>query len=103
MVAKRLRLLARYITLIPALLLAGCSSQGLSRQFVLFRPAGPLANVDFRFTILDVVVMLGIIVPTAIMTTVFLLRYRKPTPKPFMTRSGRTPISSNSWSGPFPY
>ena len=77
MVAKRLRLLARYITLVPALLLAGCSSQGLSRQFVLFRPAGPLANVDFRFTILDVAVMLVIIVPTAIMTTVFLLRYRK--------------------------
>jgi cytochrome o ubiquinol oxidase subunit 2 len=33
--------------------------------------------VDFRFTILDVAVMLVIIVPTAIMTTVFLLRYRK--------------------------
>ena len=77
MVAKRLRLLARYITLIPGLFLAGCSSQGLSRQFVLFRPAGPLANVDFRFTILDVAVMLGIIVPTTIMTIVFLLRYRK--------------------------
>lgn len=30
-----------------------------------------------RFTVLDVAVMLGIIIPTAVVTTFFLLHYRK--------------------------
>ncbi|MHB8255228.1 MAG: cytochrome ubiquinol oxidase subunit II [Acidiferrobacter sp.] len=77
MITKRTGLLARYAALLPVLLLTGCSTAKFSRQFVLFHPAGPLSGADLRFTILDVGVMLGIIIPTAIMTTYFLMRYRK--------------------------
>lgn len=76
-VVRRVSRLARSIALLPLLLLSGCSVHHLSRQFLLFRPTGPLSGADLRFTLLDVAVMLGIIVPTAIVTTFFLLRYRK--------------------------
>jgi len=72
-----MRLWVRRAIPIPLLLLAGCSSNEISRQFVLFRPAGPLSGADLHFTVLDVGVMLGIIIPTAIVTAFFLLRYRK--------------------------
>ncbi len=76
-VVRRVGRLARSIAFLPLLLLSGCSVHHLSRQFLLFRPAGPLSGADLRFTLLDVAVMLGIIVPTAAVTTFFLLRYRK--------------------------
>ncbi len=76
-IARRIGYLARSLVPLSLLFLSGCSAHGLSRQFLLFRPAGPLSAADLRFTILDVAVMLGIIIPTAVMTTYFLLRYRK--------------------------
>lgn len=81
MIRNRTGLRARYIQLLlPLLFLTGCSTHKLARQFVLFRPDGPLSRADFHFTVLDVAVMLGIIVPTAVITTYFLLRYRKTNP-----------------------
>ena len=77
MIARRIGHLARSLVPLSLLFLSGCSAHGLARQFLIFRPAGPLSGADMRFTILDVAVMLGIIVPTAIITTYFLLRYRK--------------------------
>ena len=77
MIARRIGHLARSLVPLSLLFLSGCSAHGLARQFLIFRPAGPLSAADMRFTILDVAVMLGIIVPTAIITTYFLLRYRK--------------------------
>ncbi len=76
-IARTTRHIARSLIPVSLMFLSGCSAHGLSRQFVLFRPEGPLSGADLRFTILDVAVMLGIIVPTAIMTAYFLLRYRK--------------------------
>ncbi len=76
-IARRTGRFARPLGFLSLMLLSGCSAHGLSRQFLLFRPAGPLSGVDLRFTIFDVAVMLGIIVPTALVTTYFLLRYRK--------------------------
>lgn len=59
--------------LLPALLaLAGCGG-----EYRLFHPAGPVANAELHYTILNTAVMLLIIVPTTILTMVFALRYRK--------------------------
>ncbi len=77
MIANRMGRLVRYIGSLPLLLLTGCSAHGLSRQFLLFRPDGPLAGTDLRFTELDVAVMMAIILPTAAITAFFLMRYRK--------------------------
>ncbi len=74
---RRVGRLAHSLAFLPLLFLSGCSLHGLSRQFPLLRPAGPLSATDLRFTVLDVAVMLGIIVPTALITTFFLIRYRK--------------------------
>jgi len=78
MIRNRIGLRARRAALLlPVMLLTGCSSHKLANQFVLFRPSGPLSGADLHFTILDVGVMLGIIIPTAIITIYFLLHYRK--------------------------
>jgi cytochrome o ubiquinol oxidase subunit 2 len=58
---------------LPALLLAGCSPD----TYRLFHPDGPLASVEWRFTLIDVGVMLLIILPITFMIAVFLWRYRK--------------------------
>ena len=58
--------------LLPLLALAGCGA-----PFRLFHPAGPVANAELHYTILNTAVMLLIIVPTTILTLVFALRYRK--------------------------
>lgn len=76
-VVCRIGRLVRSIAFLPLLLLSGCSAHSLSRQFLIFHPAGPLSGADMRFTVLDVAVMLGIIIPTAVVTTFFLLHYRK--------------------------
>jgi len=61
---------------IPALAclsLSGCASAG----YRLFNPVGPVAFAEWRFTILDVAVMLLIILPVTVMIAVFIWRYRK--------------------------
>jgi cytochrome o ubiquinol oxidase subunit 2 len=66
------RFLVRHLRLLPLLALAGCGG-----DFRLFHPAGPVANAEFHYTILNTGVMLLIIIPTFILTMVFALRYRK--------------------------
>lgn len=80
MIMKKMAVLGRYLFFVPLLFLSGCASHTLFRQFVLFRPRGPLAGADLHYMILDVAVMLGIIVPTTIITIYFLLKYRKTNP-----------------------
>jgi cytochrome o ubiquinol oxidase subunit 2 len=58
--------------LIVCLTLTACGS-----AFRLFHPAGPVANAEWHYTILNTGVMLLIIIPTTILTLVFALRYRK--------------------------
>jgi cytochrome o ubiquinol oxidase subunit 2 len=62
----------RLAILLPSLSLAGCGS-----EFRLFHPAGPVANAEWHYTILNTGVMLLIIIPTTILTLIFALRYRK--------------------------
>jgi cytochrome o ubiquinol oxidase subunit 2 len=64
--------LARPAAFLPLLALAGCGG-----DFRLFHPAGPVANAELHYTILNTAVMMLIIVPTTILTMVFALRYRK--------------------------
>ena len=56
-----------------ALALAGCSQRG----FRLFHPQGPVAAASWKFTLIDVGIMLLIIIPTGVMIGFFLWRYRK--------------------------
>jgi cytochrome o ubiquinol oxidase subunit 2 len=58
--------------LLPLLALAGCGA-----EYRVFHPAGPVANSELHFTILNTLVMMVIIIPTTILTLVFALRYRK--------------------------
>lgn len=53
--------------------LGGCSL----RRFPVFDPAGPISRAELRFTIIDVVVMLLIILPTAAAICLFMWRYRR--------------------------
>lgn len=53
--------------------LGGCSI----RQFPLFDPAGPISGAELRFTIIDVVVVLCIILPTTVAICLFMWRYRR--------------------------
>jgi len=62
----------RLCALLPLLTLAGCGA-----EYRVFHPAGPVANAEFHFTILNTAVMMVIIIPTTILTIVFALRYRK--------------------------
>jgi cytochrome o ubiquinol oxidase subunit 2 len=59
-----------------AALLLGLSSCSTA-NILLFHPAGPVAGAEWRFTIIDVAVMCLLIVPVAIITAVFIWRYRK--------------------------
>jgi cytochrome o ubiquinol oxidase subunit 2 len=62
--------------LLPALLclcLPGCAAD----SYRLFHPVGPVAFAEWRFTLLDVGVMLLIILPVTVMIAVFIWRYRK--------------------------
>jgi cytochrome o ubiquinol oxidase subunit 2 len=61
------------LRLLPALALSGCSTTA----FRLFHPVGALGNIELRFTILDVLVMLLLILPVTVMIGVFVWRYRK--------------------------
>ena len=56
-------------------LLTGCSTHSLS----LFHPKGPIAATELHMMIIDAVIMLGIIIPTALLVTWFLWRYRAST------------------------
>jgi cytochrome o ubiquinol oxidase subunit 2 len=64
---RRLLLLA----LVP--LLSGCSAD----TFRLFHPVGAVGSVEWRFTVIDVGVMMLIILPVTVMIAVFVWRYRK--------------------------
>jgi cytochrome o ubiquinol oxidase subunit 2 len=55
------------------LLLSGCAPGA----YRLFNPVGPVAFAEWRFTIIDVGVMLLIILPVTVMIGVFVWRYRK--------------------------
>ncbi|MHB8348489.1 MAG: COX aromatic rich motif-containing protein [Acidiferrobacterales bacterium] len=59
------------------LLLSGCST----RSFSLFHPKGPIAATELHMMIIDIALMLGIIIPTALMVIAFLWRYRASTGK----------------------
>jgi cytochrome o ubiquinol oxidase subunit II len=59
--------------LFPVLVLAGCTSE----SFRLFHPDGPVASAEWRFTLIDVGVMMLIILPVTVMIGVFVWRYRK--------------------------
>lgn len=56
-----------------ALLLSGCGRD----TYRLFHPVGPVAFAEWRYTLLDVAVMLLIILPVTVMIAVFVWRYRK--------------------------
>lgn len=58
---------------IAPVLLSGCSTA----SYRLFHPVGPVALAEWRFTLLDVGVMLLIILPVTVMIAVFVWRYRK--------------------------
>lgn len=58
---------------LASVLLTSCSPAG----YRLFHPVGPVAFAEWRFTLLDVGVMLLIILPVTLMIAVFVWRYRK--------------------------
>ena len=66
-------LFLRLLLILPALCLSGCSSVA----YRLFHPVGPVASIEWRFTLIDVGVMLLIILPITLMIVVFMWRYRK--------------------------
>lgn len=68
----RYRRLAQFLAFGTVVLLGGCST----RNFWLFHPKGPIAGAELHFMTLDVAVMLGIIVPTALLLIWSLWRYR---------------------------
>ena len=53
--------------------LSGCSMA----SYRLFHPVGPVGGVEWRFTVIDVGVMLLIILPVTLMVAFFVWRYRK--------------------------
>jgi cytochrome o ubiquinol oxidase subunit 2 len=61
------------LKLLLPLVLAGCSYA----RFPLFNPYGSVANTQWRYTILDVVVMMLIIGPVTLFAIVLLWRYRQ--------------------------
>ena len=63
----------RTLVAASALVLAGCVRHS---GLVLLNPKGPIAAAELHFTILDVAIMLGIIVPTAILVVWFMWHYR---------------------------
>ncbi|MDA8389326.1 MAG: COX aromatic rich motif-containing protein [Gammaproteobacteria bacterium] len=73
MVRNNLWRAARALAAASVLLLSGCVRKG---GLVLLDPKGPIAAAELHFTILDVVIMLGIIVPTAILVIWFMWHYR---------------------------
>jgi len=56
----------------PLALLAGCSS-----DYRLFHPASPVAQAQWRFTIIDVAVMMILILPVTVAIALFVWRYNK--------------------------
>ena len=54
-------------------MLSGCSTVA----YRLFHPVGPVASIEWRFTLIDFGVMLLIILPITLMIIVFMWRYRK--------------------------
>lgn len=67
--------LRRCLLLLPALLLAGCSSQG--GNFWLFNTQGPSAGASLHYMILDVLLMLIVIGPTTALVIWAMWRYRR--------------------------
>jgi heme/copper-type cytochrome/quinol oxidase subunit 2 len=60
---------------VTALLLGLCSCS--TSQVLLFHPVGAVAGAEWRFTLIDVGIMCLLIVPVAVMTGVFVWRYRR--------------------------
>jgi len=65
--------LPKLLAAIAVLALTGCAPA----SFRLFHPVGAVANAEWRFTLIDVGVMLLIILPVTVMIAVFIWRYRK--------------------------
>lgn len=63
----------RVLALLSTVLLGGCSS----RNFWLFDPKGVISQTQFHYMVIDVVVMLVIIIPTALLIMWAMWRYRK--------------------------
>lgn len=74
---RKYRRLIRLLLISPVLLLSGCSTP----HFWLIHPKGPVAGAELHFMIIDVVVMLGIILPTAALLVWFVWRYRESRPR----------------------
>ncbi len=68
-----LRFLRYFGLCAPLLMLGGCSTD----VFRLFHPTGPVADAEYRYTLILVGVMMLIILPTLALTIIFPLRYRK--------------------------
>ncbi|GLR68732.1 ubiquinol oxidase subunit 2 [Acidocella aquatica] len=68
---RRASLLLKPLLALPALLLSGCTMAGIR----LFHPAGLVAGAEMHYTLILVITMLIIIVPTLLMTIIFPLRY----------------------------
>lgn len=67
----------------------------------LFHPRGPIAAAEFRFTIIDVVIMLTIILPTACMIVFCLWRYRRSRAAKFDPEFTRSrPLEIAMWGVP---
>ncbi|MBW4092300.1 MAG: cytochrome C oxidase subunit II [Proteobacteria bacterium] len=79
-------------------MLSGCAF----RHFRLFHPAGPLAQAEVRFTLIDVGVMLCLILPTFLMILWCLWRYRRTRQGAYNPKWSRSrPIEIAMWVIPF--
>ncbi len=68
---RRASLPSKLFLILPALLLPGCTTADLR----LFHPVGLVARAEMHYTLILVITMLIIIVPTLLMTIIFPLRY----------------------------
>lgn len=72
MIQSRSRASLRLALLSPLWLLSGCTT----RHFWLFHPRGPVAGTEMHIMGIDVLILLLIVVPTALLLIWFLWRYR---------------------------
>lgn len=72
MIQNGFRAFLRFVLLSPLWLLSGCTT----RHFWLFHPSGPVAGTEMHIMGIDVLILLLIVVPTALLLVLFLWRYR---------------------------
>jgi len=71
-IAHRVKRVLRLAPLAAPLLLGGCADH----QFRLFDPVGRISRAELRFTVIDVLIMLCIILPTLLFILIAVFRYR---------------------------